>query len=119
MKERAFISQPLLDKSEEDIIATYERAKSFLENLGYEVTGAIDFQKDPTLAEKGVFNIPLFYLARSITEISRCNLIYFCDGWETARGCVVEHKAAEMYGMQILYECAPYLGADLDTMKKM
>ena len=31
------------------------------------------------------------------------NVVYFCDGWEDAMGCRIEHDAAEEYGLDIIY----------------
>ena len=36
--------------------------------------------------------------------MSRCNAVYFCKGWENARGCKIEHDAAVAYGLKIIYE---------------
>ena len=30
--------------------------------------------------------------------------VYFCKGWENARGCKLEHAVAEAYGLTIIYE---------------
>ena len=54
--------------------------------------------------ERGVVNIPLMFLARSITNMSLCHAAYFCKGWENARGCILEHAVAKAYGLTILYE---------------
>ena len=31
-----------------------------------------------------------------------CNAVYFCKGWENARGCKIEHMCAEVYGLKII-----------------
>lgn len=51
-----------------------------------------------------VANIPLWFLAKSLQKMSECDLVYFCKGWETARGCIIEHEAARQYGLDVLYE---------------
>lgn len=35
--------------------------------------------------------------------MSSCNVIYFCPGWENARGCRIEHDAAAEYGLEVMY----------------
>lgn len=47
--------------------------------------------------------IPLHYLAMSLESMSSCNVIYFCPGWENARGCRIEHDAAAEYGLEVMY----------------
>mgnify|MGYP004482326911 FL=1 len=36
--------------------------------------------------------------------MSRCDSVYFAEGWEAARGCRIEHEAAVAYGLEVLYE---------------
>lgn len=33
-----------------------------------------------------------------------CHAVYFCKGWENARGCRIEHDIAVAYGLEALYE---------------
>ena len=40
----------------------------------------------------------------SIAIMAKCNAVYFCRGWETARGCKIEHEIAKNYGLSIIYE---------------
>lgn len=58
------------------------------------------------MKERGVENIPLCFLAKSLENMSLCDTAYFCKGWQDARGCRIEHLAAREYGMNILYEDA-------------
>lgn len=41
----------------------------------------------------------VYYLGRSLELMSWSDYIYLCDGWESARGCVVERSVAEAYGI--------------------
>ena len=47
---------------------------------------------------------PLWFLAKSLEVMSTCHAVYFCKGWEKARGCKIEHDAAVAYGLEIIYE---------------
>lgn len=49
-------------------------------------------------------NTPLVDMAHSLYRMSLCDTVYFCSGWYDARGCRVEHWAAQLYGLKILYE---------------
>lgn len=56
------------------------------------------------MEERGVENIPLCFLAKSLESMSLCNAAYFCKGWENTRGCKIEHEAAVAYRLEIIYE---------------
>lgn len=45
---------------------------------------------------------PLEYLGESIKYLSQADLAVFCPGWETARGCRVEHMCCQEYGVHIV-----------------
>lgn len=40
---------------------------------------------------------PLWFLGKSIELLSTADLVYFAKGWETARGCIIEHSCAVAY----------------------
>ena len=56
------------------------------------------------MAERGVVQIPLCFLAKSLENMSLCHVAYFCTGWENARGCRIEHDAAVAYGLEVIEE---------------
>ena len=105
--EKAMVSQPMVGKKEEEIIATRERAKNHLESLGYEFVNTKftdEWYNSERMKERGVVNIPLCFLAKSLENMSLCSVAYFAKGWEQARGCRAEHDVAKAYGMGIIYE---------------
>ena len=100
------ISQPMNGLTDEEIEKTRNKAIRHLERLGYEVVNTKftdDWYSDLTMKDRGVENIQLRYLAKSLENMSLCSVAYFCDGWEDARGCRIEHDAAEEYGLDIIY----------------
>lgn len=107
MKKKAMLSQPMNGKSEDEIKATRERAIATLEAKGYQVVNTLftdEWYNPEKMKERGVVQIPLCFLAKSLENMSLCHAVYFCKGWEDARGCVIEHIAAEKYGLEIIYE---------------
>lgn len=60
------------------------------------------------MEKRGVVQIPLCFLAKSLENMSLCHTVYFCKGWENARGCKIEHEAAVAYGLDIIYEEQQY-----------
>ena len=99
---KVMLSQPMAGKTEEEIIATRERAIAVLKERGYEIINTL-FNEE-SMKERGVENIPLCFLAKSLENMSLCHAAYFCKGWENARGCKIEHEAAKAYGLTIIYE---------------
>jgi hypothetical protein len=104
---KAMLSQPMNGKTEEEIKATREKAIAALEEKGYEVVNTLftdEWYSPENMKERGVVQIPLCFLAKSLENMSLCHAVYFCKGWEDARGCRIEHEAAKAYGLNILYE---------------
>ncbi len=104
---KAMLSQPMAGKTEEEIIATRERAIAVLKERGYEIINTLftdEWYSQESMKERGVENRPLCFLAKSLENMSLCHAAYFCKGWENARGCRLEHAAAKAYGMTIIYE---------------
>lgn len=105
--KKAMISQPMGGKTEKEIQATRELAIVSLEENGYEVVNTLftgEWYSNEKKKEPGIVQSSLFYLAKSLEKMSLCNAVYFCNGWEQARGCRIEHEAAKAYGLDIIYE---------------
>lgn len=101
------ISQPMAGKTQQEIVETRERAICTLRASGYEIIDSLlpgRLQNGFMKRSSKVLNVPLYYLAESLELMSCCDTVYFCEGWEQARGCCVEHEAAREYGLKIIYE---------------
>ena len=104
---KAMLSQPMGGVSDEEIVATRNRAIAVLNKKGYEVVNTLftdEWYKHENMKARGVVQIPLCFLAKSLENMSLCHAAYFCKGWENARGCRIEHDAAKAYGLDIIYE---------------
>ena len=105
--KKAMLSQPIAGKSDAEIIATRERAIKALEARGYEIVNTLftdEWYSNENMEKRGVVQIPLCFLAKSLENMSLCHAVYFCKGWEQARGCKIEHDAAVAYGLEIICE---------------
>ena len=105
--KKAMLSQPMAGKTNEEIIATREKAIKALEEKGYRIINTLftdEWYSKEAMAERGVIQIPLCFLAKALENMSHCHAVYFCKGWEDARGCRIEHEAAVAYGLEILCE---------------
>ena len=104
---KAMLSQPMAGKTDEEIIQTRERAIGILKEKGYEIVNTLftdEWYDQENMKKRGVVQIPLCFLAKSLKNMSLCHAAYFCKGWEKARGCRLEHEAAVAYGVDIIYE---------------
>lgn len=104
---KAMLSQPMNGKSGQEIISTRDKAIKALKEKGYEIVNTFftdEWYSKESMEERGVVQIPLCFLAKSLENMSLCNAVYFCKGWENARGCRIEHDAAVAYGLDIIYE---------------
>lgn len=106
MKTRnVMISMPMNGLSGEEVARKYLDVKEYLETLGYAVVNTLfDDVSEDELAAVGIANAPVWYLAKSLDQMSRCDTVYFCKGWRAARGCKIEHEVAKQYGITMLYE---------------
>ena len=105
--QKAMLSQPMAGKTEAEIIETRNRAIEVLKREGYEIVNTWftdEWYSNEAMKERGVVQIPLCFIAKSLESMSLCHAAYFCKGWENARGCKIEHDAAKAYGRRIIYE---------------
>ena len=104
---KAMLSQPMAGKTEQEIVETREKAIKALNDRGFEIVNTLfsdEWYSKEAMEERGVVQIPLCFLAKSLENMSKCHAAYFCKGWENARGCRIEHEVAKAYGIEILYE---------------
>lgn len=105
--KKAMISQPMAGKTDAEIVAAREKAMAELQKAGYTVVNTLftdEWYSRENMEKRGVVQVPLCFLAKSLENMSLCHAAYFCEGWENARGCRIEHEAAKAYGLEIVYE---------------
>lgn len=101
--KKVMISQPMAGKTPEEIVEVRDKVIKYLEKSGFEVVDTY-FPNDSKYLTVDILNKPLFCLGKSLMYMSYCDAVYFCKGWDKTRGCILEHKAAEAYGLKIMYE---------------
>ena len=99
-KIKLFISQPMLNRSNEEIKTEREliiaSLKTAMVNSEIEVIDSF-FENAPHDAK------PLWFLGKSLELLSTADIAVFAKGWETARGCKIEHECALQYGISLIY----------------
>ena len=99
---KIFISQPMNGKTTEQIKNERQAMVEYFEGMEHEVIDSIyyDTEKEqPT-------NVPLWYLGKSLQDMSKADAVVFMHGWENARGCLAENHCAKTYGIETVYQNA-------------
>lgn len=94
--KKLFISQPMNEKTEEEILTERENAIELASDILGEQVEVLDtyFQKE--------MDHPLEYLGESIKHLAKADIAYFAEGWDKARGCKIEHECAVSYGIRCI-----------------
>lgn len=45
-----------------------------------------------------------YYIGKDIMTLLECDTIYFLNGWEKSRGCLLEYSAAKIYNKEMMFE---------------
>lgn len=95
---KVFLSHPMHGSTEEQIMSIRDSACYYLRS----VYGNIELIDNLHMYEAPKNSGRLWHLGRSIQQMEEADAIYFCEGWEYARGCLIERQVAEKYGLRIL-----------------
>lgn len=93
--------------TEEQIVEVRNKFLKFAKEKDFEVVNTFftdEWYSKDSMKDRGVVQIPLSFLSKSIENMSLCHIAYFAKGWENARGCKIEHEIATQYGLEIIYE---------------
>ena len=95
---KVFISQPMRDKTNEQIKKERQSAIEYAKKELGENVEVIDsfFENAPHGAK------PLWFLGKSFELLSGADVVLFIGEWDKYRGCKMEHAACEAYGIKIL-----------------
>lgn len=98
-----FISQPMRNRSDEEIKAERKKIMEYVQKLyPNEKAEEIDSFFDVDKLDINSKNVPLLMLGMSLELLAEADVAVFADGWSMARGCKLEHDAAKAYGIKIL-----------------
>ena len=110
---KLFISQPMKDKTDEEILLERQEAFVKAKRLIYDEYSKNTFTDinelridleliDSFFQDAPVDAKPLWFLGKSLELLSIADYAYFVPGWENYRGCKIEHLCAEQYGITII-----------------
>ena len=94
---KLFISQPMVDKTNEEIREERSRIIAEVKAEYGDNVEIIDsfFENAPHDAR------PLWFLGKGFELLSTADVAYFAPGWDKYRGCKMEHTACQEYGIKI------------------
>lgn len=98
--KKVFISQPMVDKTDEEIKAVRNKIVEEIRAYVDDDVEVIDsfFEGAPHDAK------PLWFLGKSLQLLSNADIAYFAKDWEKYRGCRIEHTCAVEYGLTVMEE---------------
>lgn len=99
--KKLFISQPMRNKTQDEILRERESAITAAMMTLDDDIEVIDSYFADYNPDNGC--IPLKYLSKALEKLADANIAYFCKGWDTARGCKIEHQCAVEYGIAVIY----------------
>ena len=94
---KVFISQPMKGRTEKEILDQRKRIEDYIKQ---EVNQDVEILDSYVESAPDECN-PVFFLGLSLQFLSQADLAVFCEGWENARGCRIEHQVCEDYGIPI------------------
>lgn len=95
---KVMISQPMHGKTEQQIREERAELIKKIEDEGDTYIDTIFTQEAPKDIDTAIY-----YLAKSIEKLAEADKVIFMQGWDKARGCIVEHEVALSYGLIISY----------------
>ena len=99
---KVFISMGMRDKTIKEIRETMNDIANTLKKRFKEDIEVIDTVVEDFENLK-VKNEGLYCLGKSIELLSTADLVVFAEDWDSYRGCKIEHRCAEEYGLKIMY----------------
>lgn len=98
-----YISQPMKNRSEEDILIERRNAMADISiRLEGEKFRVLDSFFEPP-SDISRTNIEVSILGDCVKAMSKADVVYFCQGWEQSTNCTVEHIVTELYQLRVMH----------------
>ena len=94
---KVFISHPMSDLSEEEVMKLRDEAKQYLEDL--RIFGDIEIIDNYTHPDAPKNAGRLWHLGRSIQMMEEADVIFFYGNWGPANGCIIERMIVSLYNL--------------------
>lgn len=94
---KVFISQPMKNRSEDNIREERQKVINELVAVGHTVVDSVISKPEGKLKNESVY-----MLGESIKLMSSADAVFFMNGWRKARGCRLEHDICKEYDIKII-----------------
>lgn len=103
---KIYISIPITGHDEKTQRANARYIADRLRAMGHEPVNPFDKPAVPAilpdvLSDKEKYAM---YMGWDIRELLLCDAVVFAFGWRHSKGCLLEHRAAEIYGLRQYYD---------------
>lgn len=100
---KVFISQPMRGRTQKEIKKERAEAIEFAKKrLGVDRVNVIDSFFADIEYPDDVKQLTTWAIGKSIQMLGEADVAVFCENWENYRGCRVERKVCEEYGIKML-----------------
>lgn len=107
---RIYISLPITGCDEAQQRAHAQHLADHIRALGHEAVNPFDTPTPPEhFDEKEKY---AHYMAFDIAVLLRSDAVLFAFGWQMSKGCLLENRAAEIYGIKQYYDLTKIPKAD-------
>lgn len=97
MIKKLFVSQPMRDVPEEEILKKREEAKKYIQSLYPDYTIEVIQSYQPTGKTEYNALSAVNLLGSSISKMAFADIIYFAPGWKESKGCQIENEVARRW----------------------
>lgn len=96
---KVFISQPMRGRDPEEILEERKKIMDYVRKFHPDAEEIHSYVKNVQMDSK----IPeLSILGMSLTMMAQADMVVFAPNWIVSRGCLMEHGAADAYGIEIM-----------------
>lgn len=92
-----FVSQPIRNRKPQDVIAERQKILDHVADRLQTPVELIDSYFE------GSTEKPLYLLGKTISLMADADVVYFAQGWQESRGCIVEMLCAQNYGKAMMF----------------
>lgn len=92
--KRVFLSLGFSDRPESDVMDDISKAEELI--TSYYPNEELDFIHNYDY----IGHSRVECLGQAIKKMAICDIVYFINDWDKHKGCIIEHKVCELYGIE-------------------
>lgn len=101
--KKLFISQPIDGKTRKEIEKVTRKSARMIKDLLKDTVEIVDSFVTRDAAPEDV-NADFWYLGESIKRMGQADIVYFAEGYQSDKRCMIEYLCASAYGMRVITE---------------